>query len=322
MSYGHPVLLEKGGRNNLEQGLNISTPESVRRSPVDEMTGIPLAIAPTVDVVSSNPEDINDHHHYFPRLSPELRVSLGGRALRVARIQRVGKEQHNFGENSFHKFYRQGPEVPNDPRAQLGSCVLLCSGFIPHQVIDTSSGEPVVRDMKGWEYDRLSRSASYSVPSPWEVKRFRDSRLPDRPLIVAKNELLNRRKHQSELSYHSLVYGYDAMRNFVVEQVLDQDYSDVRRSIINKFIDKKDIEAGLCLLAIGAQTAAELSVVRNERLIDVYKGIYSDGRLHERMPQEPATVIKNKLGTIEQRIGYLHRLRGEIIKQYFEDCVA
>lgn len=295
---------------NYSQKHNIN---SSLRAPVDELTGIPLPIAPTVDVHSANPEDINDHHSYFPKSDPILKETLGGRALRVARIQRVGKEQHNFTNRSLHSVYKFGPQIPTDPREQIGSCILLCAGYIPNMVVDTSDGSPSTRPISDWEYNRLSRPASFSVPAPSEVKRFRDNRFPDIPLNLAKISLMEAREQQSRLSYHSLVYGFDPLRNFVIDRVLEQDYSDVRKTIIRKFVEKNDTESGLRLLAIGSLLVSESALVNGRPLESVYREIYSDGRIHNKMPRNPTNIIKNKLGTISYRESILYRLKRKLV---------
>lgn len=291
------------------------------KCPVDELTGMPLPIAPHINLSALSPAQINEHHHFYPRLSPILRNSLGGRALRVARIQRVATTQHNFGETPFHKFFQEGPDIPSDPETQLGMCVLACAGYLPPKVVDTSTGEPIVRPMKDWEYSRLSKPNTYLDPMPHQVKRYRDRRFPGMSLIDAKAELVNSRKRQAELTYQNLIYGFDPMKNFMLNRVLAQDFSEVGNSLKLNFLEKNDIEAGLCLLAIGSVLAAENAKINGENLDEVYRDIYSDGRLHPMMPASAATIIKHKLGHIPHRVEMLPFLRSEL-QQRREQSVA
>lgn len=291
------------------------------KCPVDAQTGMPLPIAPTVDLSALPQNEINEHHHFYPRLSPILRDSLGGRALRVSRIQRVATTQHNFGDRPYHTFFKDGPDIPTDPQTQLGMCVLACAGYLPPQVVDTTSGEPVVRNMKEWEHNRLGRPNTYIEPQPFQVKRFRDRRFPGMPLIEAKTELINSRKRQAELTYQNLIYGFDPMKQFMFNRVLTQDYSDVDAALLRNFLEQDDVEAGLCLLAIGAYKAAEEAKINTEPLTEVYSDIYSDGRLHPAMPQNPVTIIKHKLGHIPHRIEMLPFLKSELM-QHREQSVA
>jgi hypothetical protein len=285
------------------------------KSPVDELTGMPLPIAPTEDLTSLSSNQINEHHHFFPRLSPALRNSLGGRALRVSRIQRVASTQHNFGENPYHKFFQEGPHIPTDAATQLGMCVLACAGYIPPQTVDTSSGEPIVRSLKEWEYHRLVRPSKFLEPQPFQVKRFRDRRFPGMPLFDAKLELINSRKRQADLTYQNLLYGFDPMKQFMLNRVISQDYSDVRPAIIRDFLERDDAEAGLCLMAIGAYKAAEEAKINGTSLMAVYADIYTDGRLHPAMPESPATIIKHKLGHISHKLEVLPFLKSELSRQ-------
>lgn len=280
--------------------------------PVDEITGMPLPIAPHVDLNALSPSQINEHHHFYPRLSPILRNSLGGRALRVSRIQRVATTQHNFGENPYHRFFPNGPEIPVDPTAQLGLCVLACAGYLPAQVVDTSRGEPVVRTMKDWEYRRLSQPSVALEPLPYQVKRYRDRRFPGKQLFEAKQDLLISRQRQANLTYKNLIYGFDPMKNFMLDRVLDQDFSDIDKKLRRKFLEQNSIEAGLCILAIGSRLAAESATINGEKLGAVYRDINNDGRLHPLMPESPSTIIKHKLGHITHRVEILPFLRSQL----------
>jgi hypothetical protein len=131
-------------------------------------------------------------------------------------------------------------------------------------------------------------------------------------LIDAKAELINSRKRQADLTYQNLIYGFDPMKNFMLNRVLAQDYSEVDSSLKLNFLEKGDTEAGLCLLAIGSVLAAETAKINNEKLDEVYRDIYSDGRLHPMMPASAATIIKHKLGHIPYRVEMLGFLRSEL----------
>lgn len=285
------------------------------KCPTDDRTGMPLPIAPSIDLASLPQDKVNEHHHFYPKLSPVLRNSLGGKALRASRIQRVAITQHNFGEVRFHKFFPEGPEIPTDANAQLGLCVLACAGYIPEKVVDTTNGEPIVRGVKDWEHTRLGKPSTPLEPLPYQVKRFRDRRFPGQTLWDAKSELMSSRRRQAELTYENLIYGFDPMKDFMLSQVLQQDFSEVDNSLKLKFLEKDDIEAGLCILAIGAVFAAEAGTINGKPLNDIYREIQVDKRLHHRMPQAPATLIKHKLGHIEHRIEILPALKSTLEAQ-------
>lgn len=279
------------------------------KCPIDEATGMPLPIAPYIDLNSLPDSDKNDHHHFYPRLSPVLRNTLGGRALRVARIQRVANSQHNFGPNQFHGFFPEGVDIPEDAASQLGWCALACAGFLSEKVVDTSSGEPITRPIKEWELRRLSRPSNYVPPMPYHVKRFRDKRYPSLNLFEAKNELINSRKRQAEMTYQNLIYGFDPMKNFILDSVINQDLTDVHRGLRSRFLDHQETEAGLCILAIGATLAAESALVNGRSLDLVYKEAFKDGRLHPLMPPRASTLLKHKLGHTADRVDMLGHLR-------------
>ncbi len=291
------------------------------RCPVDLRTGMPIPIAPTVDVQSLPQGQINEHHHFYPRLSPVLTSTLGGKALRVSRIQRVEISQHNFGDRFFHKYFPEGPEIPEDPRQQLGMCALASAGYLPEQIVDTADGKPLVRPMKYWEFNRLRRPGMYVQPQPFQVKRFRDKRRPGLTLIEAKAELVTSRQRQADMTYHTLLYGFDPIKKFIVQQVMSQDYSVLSNELRDRLLIDDDIEAGMCILAVGARLAAQNATVQGESLASVYSALYKEGRLHPRMPANAATLLKHKLGQLSHRIELLPQLKTQLILNE-EDKVA
>jgi hypothetical protein len=194
-------------------------------------------------------------------------------------------------------------------------CVLACAGYLPGKVVDTSTGEPVVRTIKDWEYFRLSKPNEPLEPLPRQVKRFRDRRFPGMSLFDAKSELMNCRKRQADLTYKNLVYGFDPMKKFMLERVLAQDFSEVDATLRRKYLERGDVEAGLCILAIGSVLAAESGVVGEDSLVDVYRDIYSDGRLHPLMPPNASTIIKHKLGHVGHRMDMLPVLKQRLEAQ-------
>jgi hypothetical protein len=313
---GHQELCDVLPTQNAEQisqtALGTTEGYLVDRSgkcPVDIATGLPLPIAPVFDMNALSPDDINEHHHFYPRLSPVLRDTSGGRALRVSRIQRVAKIQHNFGDKFFHKYFPEGPDIPFDPLEQLGLCVLACAGYLPTRVVDTQGGEPAVRDMLPWELGRLQRPGSYLEPLPMQVKRFRDRRYPDLTLREAKDEMISSRKKQAGLSYQNLLYGFDPMKKFMSEEILGLDFSEVKPRTIRGFLEKKDVGKGLTILAIGAKLVAERATVQGRPLEKVYDEQLRAGRINHLMPQSPSTLIKNKLGAVEHRVELLNGLK-------------
>lgn len=283
------------------------------RCPVDLRTGLPLPIAPAFNIAALPQDQVNEHHHFYPRLSPTLTSTLGGKALRVSRIQRVEVSQHNFGDRFFHKYFPEGAEIPKDAARQLGMCVLACAGYVPEQVVDTSDGKPLVRPMEYWEFNRLRRPGMYVQPQPYQVKRFRDKRHPGLTLLEAKTELVNSRRRQAEMTYHNLLYGFDPIRKFIVQQVLNQDYSVIRHELRDRFLSNDELEAGLCILAIGTGLAARAALVKDEPLDTTYSALFKEGRLHSKMPATASTLIKHKLGQLSDRIELLPQLKVQLM---------
>ena len=287
--------------------------ESSLQAPVDERTGIPLPIAPRSDLGSVPGEFINWHHAFHPRLSPVL-LTRGGRALRNSRIQRVHREQHNYGERaSFHCKFTQGPAIPDDEPNQLGLCGIAIAGYLPDQVVDTWGGEPRVRAIKDWEFRRMSEPGELLQPNPSQVKKYRDKWLPGLTLVDAKTHLLNNRERQAKFGYRNMQYGLDPIRDFITGYVLEQDLSEVKPSIRNGFLSNKSIEAGLTLLGIASVIASHTARVKDIPFTEVYDELYTEGRLHPMMQPGAANLLMYKLGNTVGRVALLPRLRESML---------
>lgn len=107
-------------------------------TPIDEITGQPLAVRLinlTQSVVS---QDTNFHHHYHPRLSPELLpiedfFDTSGLAVRQSR----GQELPIWLHKRYHDIFT-GPQRPKTRQQKFSSVILNCSGVLPRKVIDLS----------------------------------------------------------------------------------------------------------------------------------------------------------------------------------------
>ncbi len=283
------------------------------QAPVDERTGMPLPIAPRSDLNSVPTEFVNYHHGFHPRLTPVLRTR-GGRALRTSRIQRVHREQHNYGERtSFHCIFQEGPPIPTDEAEQLGLCGLGIAGYLPDKVVDTRQGASLVRDMKDWEFRRLSERGVFLFPKPQQVKKYRDKWLPGATLVDAKNKLLDNREKQALFGYRNVQYGLDPIRGFITALVIEQDLSDVKPSLRRDFLLRHDTQAGLTLLGIASVLASRTATVKGESFNKVYDDLYAEGRLHPMMQPGAANLLMYKMGNAMGRVALLPKLRAAML---------
>lgn len=227
----------------------------------DEISGLPLPIAPKCETLKRFDSMIaDDHHGWHPRSAPEL-ATLGGQALRSSWMQFVEKDLHNEGPFAYHRFFK-GPEIPTDDYDIFGRCVLACAGYIPEQVIDLTTGQPFYRQATQKEM------------------RFLRARDPS-----------------NEFGRRYVRYGYDPVRRFFREHTLKQDLSNVRPSTIDEFLHTTNgdrrLQLGNHLLWMASEMAAE-------KVEHKYQDLRRLGLLHPLMPKDAKPLVKWKLGSKER----------------------
>jgi len=171
-------------------------------TPVDELSGLPLPIAPTEYILPQESPNFADWHHHFHPASHEDMKSIGGIAIRNCRVQLVARRDHNEGPSSYHRFY-SGPPIPEEENDQFSLTVLACAGYIPSQAIDLRSGEPKVVDLSHTQQKIL-------------------------------------RQRQDVFGYRNLRYAYDPIRSFYTEYSMSRDISCLNEIEIEEFLTTKD----------------------------------------------------------------------------------
>lgn len=101
-------------------------------TPICDVTRLPLPILPTEPDTRARFLFEDFHHHFHPRLSPEL-SDLAGRALRYSRGQDIVRELHN----RYHALFL-GPQLPTNEEDKFRLTVLACAGVMPREAIDLS----------------------------------------------------------------------------------------------------------------------------------------------------------------------------------------
>lgn len=252
-------------------------------TPMDELSGLPLPIAPGEEYLPADDPSVADwHHEYHPASHPDLKT-VGGMALRNSRLQLVDLNYHNHSPKSYHRFY-EGPEIPTDPHEQFRLCVLACAGYVPEQGIDLSSGEPQIVDLTPRQKAQLGQMD------------------PD-----------------DGLTLREIKYRYDPIRDFFTEYALEQDISHMREDIIDEFVYTGQVDRekflGHLLIAKAAEAAGEL-------VAEDYHEVRTAGKLHPLMPRQPSTLIKNKLGNAERREQLIPELKGRLMSLYGLETVG
>ena len=274
-------------------------------SPVDELTGMPLLIAPPDKIIERhNPKIANRHHIFYESTAPELQ-STGGIALRNSRVQLVPVEWHNIGTNNIHTFYKRA-ELPaaDDDKTQFRLCALACAMYLPEKVIDLKSGEPVIRYMTEKEKNYLQIAPRPKQVHAYDIDKYVESQLGDEIFNISADAMRNirdqarlrltvRNRNQALYSYSNLSYAYEPIRKFFTEYALRQSVDHVSASIIDEFLNTPRVDRRRFL---GHWLVAQQTEVASEGLIDHYRYAYKARQLHPLMPSQPHDLVKHKLG--------------------------
>jgi hypothetical protein len=136
-------------------------------TPVDELTGLPLPLAPPDYLLPLNRYDeANWHHHAHPRRSPLLQ-GMAGIAVRNVRLQLAELGEHN----KYHQNYF-GPPLPETPEAQFSYTVMAAAGYVPPAAIEVNGRKPKIVSIDHEQRNRLWQSGELKVASLESVRKF------------------------------------------------------------------------------------------------------------------------------------------------------
>jgi hypothetical protein len=110
--------------------------KSKLRTPIDELTGMPLPVLPPTNILDGGDAENNWHHHYHPANDKRL-TSTNGLALRHVRLQLLPVTSHN----SYHSIF-EGPQLPRTNQERFGQIILASAGYIPAKAINVLSNDP------------------------------------------------------------------------------------------------------------------------------------------------------------------------------------
>lgn len=267
-------------------------------TPTDGVTGFPLPLVPSENLMDPSVRVFaNWHHPFHPNSAPELQ-SLGGRALRHSRVQLVEAVDHNHSKESYHAVYDQPPLPAADNRhAQFMLALIGCLGYVPRQGLDIYSDGRPIRDLTAAEMDFLRQPAKAAPVTDTQLAQFIEKTDGVRPR-TAWRILQRKRERQAALSYQNLRYSYDPIRHFFSDYVLSEEQLDLSPRVMKRFLSSKD-EA--TLQGRGEFIIGRASEVAVDPIRSVYTALRTQGLLHNLTPENPAKVVKNKLGSFEQR---------------------
>lgn len=283
-------------------------------TPYDETTGMPLPILLPEDFRPDlEPESANWHHHFHPKTAPQL-DSLGGRALRNARVQLVPAKLHNMSAESYHSMFK-GPPLPEAYQEdwQLRLCILAAAGYVPRQAIDVRGETPGRRvDLSDAQIDRYKTRAMPDEITTERLMKFYDKNDEDMTLKQAFRTLNVFNKRKAQFTYHYLRYRYDPMRDFFRDYILSREI-DIKPKIIERFLRTEDPQKRQGLGEMILWRLADQSTVDFR---DQYRRLYEAGSLHPRTADRPDKLVVFKLGSFVQRVtDLIPELEGRLTAQ-------
>ncbi len=150
-------------------------------TPTDELTGMPLPIAPI-----DSPYKSDWHHHFHPKLSPLLQNDIGGKAVRAARIQKVDYPTHH---NDYHGIYL-GPPLPETDEDKFAMTIMSAAGYMPDSAIKFNKRQPEIIKLDPQLQRRMQTSGEIKVGGSGSVGAFIRQYVMQQPIeSINVNEL-------------------------------------------------------------------------------------------------------------------------------------
>lgn len=186
------------------------------KTPVCEVTGLPLPIAPNEPPKTEARFNFSDYHHHFHPRNDELLQGINGKAVRYSRGQFLPRVLHN----RYHQIFN-GPELPDNDTDRYRLSVLACAGVVPRQAINLSKpGEYQIVNLSNEEY------ASLASPDSIYIERARK-----------RSEYYTRKTIGKFFASYALQQNVrDAVSEKVVGQFLDEKTTPERKKELGNFI--------------------------------------------------------------------------------------
>lgn len=241
-------------------------------TPTDEMSGLPLAIAPKCEWLPMHNAQIADEHHGWHRKSAPLLNTLAGLALRNSWLQLIERDLHNEGPFRYHKHF-SGPSLSIDEVDIFSRITLACAGFIPDHVIDTQKGD------SGLSFVR--------------------------PITKKEAEFLRTPSENNIFTYRYIQYRYEPIKEFFQGYTLNH----VSHEEVDEFLHTKNLERKKEIGRLLLQNAVELVTddIKAKYLLTKKQGL-----LHPAMPANPEELVLHKLGTQNERDHLVSKLQDKI----------
>lgn len=147
---------------------------ALERSPLDELTKLPLLCVPHEDTMyvlqglRPNGGFFDWDHPYRRRLDPLLTGTLGGQAVRHARLQLLHRtDQHEPKDGNL-----DAPILPATPEEQFQAVFFCAARYVPREALDFSTGSARTVFLSNWQRKRLQTSGEVRVESSEIMRKF------------------------------------------------------------------------------------------------------------------------------------------------------
>ncbi|MEX1995381.1 MAG: hypothetical protein WD887_01225 [Candidatus Saccharimonadales bacterium] len=243
----------------------------LRETPVDERTGIPIALP----LLPNGLEGIHSWHHAAHPKDHELLQDTGGMAVRCSRMQLVEgpggtaallNEANEVPDDTgihpiYHRTY-EGPLLPETKAQQFGYLIMMLADYIPEYGIDLSKNYPIERKIK-----------------PEEMKRLRSGELR--------------------------VGSYSQIQDFFAEYLLDNGQGEFDSRDIDNFLSTPN---GSYRFHFGNKLIGSAVVNAVQPWIRPYKQAKRDDLLRQDAPKSVHQLVQNAFGRETTRQGHIQRM--------------
>lgn len=142
--------------------------------PVEQETGVPLAIAPPEDglpPVGIQGFGANWHHLVYPRTRKE-HTSVSGSALRQIRLEWTDVGEHRSFHHYFDEYMAEQWEFPKTVHQRFGMVVLMAAHYVPPWAIKISREGPSYVELDEKDRQSMWKTGILRIASEYAVYEF------------------------------------------------------------------------------------------------------------------------------------------------------
>lgn len=141
--------------------------------PVEEETGVPLAIEPHENLAPPGTRNANAdwHHLIYPKSRHELKT-VSGQAMRQVRLEWMDLDDHSAHHHYFNDYIVNQWEFPKTIGQRFGIVVLMAAGYIPENAIQLRKTGPEYVKLGKHERRQYWDRGLIKIASEWHVAKF------------------------------------------------------------------------------------------------------------------------------------------------------